>query len=100
MKLRKSQDFYGHWIVEEEIEPETQKFGMVMAAFWVPIGEFTSEEQADAVIAEIQKINEFKPQYEFFNIGSNSPEETGRHSSTPFGMLLEGDDDDENTEIH
>lgn len=100
MKLRKSQDFYGRWVVEEEVESAIQKYGLSMEAFWVPIGEFTNEEQADAVIAEIQKINEFKPQYEFFNLGSNTPEETGRQSSTPFGMLLEDDNDNENTEIH
>jgi hypothetical protein len=94
MKLRKFQDFFGHWVVEaEEKHPMFPDEGM-----WIPVGEYTNETQADEVIKQVQQYTEFKPIYEFFNAGANTPEETGE--GTPFGMLLEDNNDDENTEVH
>lgn len=102
MKLRKSQDYYGRWVVEEMVNPgiDYSKFGLNTTGedMWLPIGEYVSEEQADAVIAEIQKLCEFKPQYEFFNAGANTPGEDGEVSN-PFGMLTE-EDDNQNTQIY
>lgn len=68
MNIRKSEDFYGHWIIEIE-----EQHPMFSETYWVPIGEYSNEHQADAVIKDMQDQEKFKPMYEFFNSGSQEP---------------------------
>jgi hypothetical protein len=76
MQLRKYQNLYGRWIVEDKIEQSEYlgKFGMEVEDQWIFLAECFDEAQADAIIADVLANLEFKPEFINVNPQAEVPE--------------------------